>query len=70
MTSLGTPKSLTEAILNGMRDSFDQVSQKEKIRVVREHVKDYLAQKFTSVTLKNPEIDEILQDLFQKSTLE
>ena len=50
------PQTLEEAILNGLRDSFTYVSQAEKVSVITIHVRDFLAQKFTPVTLKDSSV--------------
>lgn len=60
----GTPKSLIGAIKNGIYDSPDQ---EIVLNTVKDHVKDFIAQKFTATMIKaDPETELILKELFEK----
>jgi len=67
----GTPKSLTEAIRNAMlsEDGFNDAH--DLIELTRLHVKDYLAQKFSILTLeahKGSLNEKNILDFFHKIT--
>lgn len=61
----GTPKTLAQAIDNGIADAATgQYPNKTDIEVIEFHVLDFLAQRFNSFILKNPEVDAKLLALF------
>lgn len=63
---MGTPKTLLQAILNGMCIG----TAKESPETIKLHVRDFLAQKFSVATLKcktDQEV-ELVQDLWFKVT--
>lgn len=61
----GTPKSLTEAIENGLDDGAAYLSPSQ-VEAIRMHVQDYLAQKF-SIPIATEEHNEVmLRQLFLK----
>ena len=57
----GTPKTLTEAIRNGIVDSL-QRHERQSVTIDR-HVRDYLNQKFGVVMLQHPEATPLLEKL-------
>jgi hypothetical protein len=61
-----TPQTLTQAIKNGLSLSGVQMDEIQ-IELVRQHVLDYLAQKFAFATLMNPdEHARVVQTLFEE----
>lgn len=46
-TNQGTPKTIEEAILNGLREhlQFTKDSEDQLIRAIKTHVRDFMAQK-------------------------
>lgn len=49
--SRGTPKTLPEAIANGLDSSMARPDAEAKALAVQPHVRDFLAQKFTQAML-------------------
>lgn len=65
----GTPKTLTEAISNGLRDTARVVPGLfDTSDVVALHVKDFLAQKFSAVMLLDKGAEELWAMLFPEET--
>lgn len=62
---MGTPKTLEQAIKNGLLQAESQGLQKEVVEVVYAHIVDYLAQKFGAAIL-SVEDPRLLEDLFKK----
>lgn len=63
----GTPKTLTEAILNGLDDKGVDLTTS----LIQAHIRDFLSQKFNVAYLKAKDDGELerLKELFRKVTL-
>lgn len=66
----GTPKTLTQAIQNGISQFHDPKAHPNSIEgmeaCIEQHVRDYLAQKFGAAMLENESADSILQAVFNR----
>lgn len=63
----GTPKSLTDAIKDGLDHAFIGYTDAE-IEMIRVHIKDYLAQKFSRAAYESDQKGEqVVLDLFKES---
>lgn len=63
----GTPKSLKDAIRNGVAMSIEQglgLPTEAAVEVIRAHVIDFMAQKFTTAMMKTMDAKD-LEDLFK-----
>jgi hypothetical protein len=67
----GTPKLLTEALVN----SAGKTHEIEGIKIITcdldvtyEHIRDFLAQKFQVAMMQHPDQDKILKELFASIT--
>lgn len=65
-TNIGTPKTLTEAIENADIDSTGFVRNFESdFRIsIKNHVVDFLSQKFGAAILNYPDCEQVLMQLF------
>lgn len=62
MKNLPTPKTLEEAIRNGMMyGPLNQVMERTYL-----HVKDFLAQRFGAAVLQYPESEKALMELYER----
>lgn len=64
---MGTPKTLEQAIKNGLLQAESQGFEKqgEIVEIIRAHIIDYLAQKFGAAMLQ-VEDSRLIEDLFKK----
>jgi len=60
----GTPKTLIEAVRNGMCVASGKTADQQ----MAEHIKDFLAQQFNIAVLKNPIEGSMLIELFKRIT--
>jgi hypothetical protein len=60
----GTPKTLNKALENAFVE-LGYLSSERDIQILQGHVKDFLAQKFCSKMIQNPECSEMLRILFK-----
>lgn len=58
---MGTPKSLNQAIINALRQR-NRRADDITVEVIREHVKDFIAQKF-GAAMMSAETDQASNDL-------
>lgn len=63
--SIGTPKMLLGAIQNGLEEC-ESKSHEEHDMIIRSHVRDFLAQKFSTAMLRHPSSGRVLSELFKK----
>lgn len=64
----GTPKNISEAISNGL-ETINVAVTPYKVRVIKDHLRDFLAQKFMVAMLeasRNRYDDKQLKQLFDK----
>lgn len=59
----GTPKTLREAISNGLTNL---VFADDSAEHIEDHVRDYLSQHFATAMLEHPGCDTILSKLWEK----
>jgi hypothetical protein len=65
-TTKGTPKTLAQAIHNGLEDRARVAPGLcDSTDVAALHVRDFIAQKFSTAILQNPEAEKVLQELFE-----
>jgi hypothetical protein len=63
LNSAGTPRTLREAIANGLRQHCPNASTK-LVDTLESHVMDYLNQKFTTAML-NEKVEKEIEALYQ-----
>jgi hypothetical protein len=66
----GTPRTLEEAILNGLKEKYgDVIIDPNLVENIRAHVKDFLAQKFCIVTTgEDPKLTKAALSLYKTIT--
>jgi len=56
---MGTPKTLAQAIENGCSEAFVGSVSDSETSIIKSHVQDYLAQKFTPDMMDDPKIQAL-----------
>jgi hypothetical protein len=74
MSKLGSPKSFDEALLNALKDIENlngygkrrSEIQELQAKVLKDHIKDFLAQRFGVFTLRDEQFTELWETIFPK----
>lgn len=61
----GTPKTLIEAIRNGLDDSKNN-PELDSAEIIKAHVRDFMSQKVNAFMFKHETLEAILMDVFEK----
>jgi hypothetical protein len=61
-----TPKTLYEAIANGVEACFEGRITDSGIKIIEDHVRDLLAQKFTTATMSNQSLIDLWAKIIER----
>jgi hypothetical protein len=64
----GSSKTLREAIDNGFTDYY--MTSNDPNRMIEKHIKEFMGQHFQYLILKNPEAQDVLNQLWARLTVE
>lgn len=65
---MGTPKTLNEAIENGLKEAFGPMKRPRASRIIKNHVKDYMAQKFGISMLAKESLKKCFERITHETT--